>query len=84
MNRRVWTVTLTLLTLGLVAAAVAQRSEFRGQFGGRGRYRNMQGVDGRVERNGVPDWKLDEKFREDVFTVRSYPLSIAGSLGVGH
>lgn len=26
------------------------------------------GHDGRVERNGVPDWKLDEKFKDDVFT----------------
>jgi hypothetical protein len=47
---------------------MAQRGQFRGQFRGGGRYRNLQGADGRVERNGVPDWKLDEKFKDDVFT----------------
>jgi hypothetical protein len=68
MNRRCWIVTLAILTLFCAAGAMAQRSQFRGQFGGRGRYRNMQGADGRVERNGVPDWKVDEKFKDDVFT----------------
>jgi len=53
-----------LLLMTLAAAAWAQR----GQFGRGGRYRSMMGADGRVERNGVPDWKLDENFREDVFT----------------
>lgn len=62
MNRRSWIVTVALLTLCCTAVVMAQR----GQFGGR--YRNMRGEDGRVERNGVPDWKLDEKFKDDVFT----------------
>jgi hypothetical protein len=53
-----------LLLMTLAAAAWAQR----GQFGRGGRYRSMMGADGRVERNGVPDWKLDENFKEDVFT----------------
>ncbi len=51
----------TLIILTVSAAAM-------GQFGQRGRYRNMYGADGRVNRNGVPDWKLDENFKKDVFT----------------
>ena len=53
---------IAVLAVCCTAAAFAQ---FRGQ---RGRYRDFQGADGRVQRNGVPDWKLDEKFRNDVFT----------------
>lgn len=40
----------------------------RGQFRRGGRYRSFQGPDGRVERNGAPDWKVDEKFKDDLFT----------------
>ena len=53
-------VVIALLAVLSSAAALAQR--------GRGRYRSMYGSDGRVERNGVPDWKLDENFQKDVFT----------------
>ncbi|MEI6538982.1 MAG: DUF4159 domain-containing protein [Planctomycetota bacterium] len=62
MNRRHGVVLIAMLAVCCTAAAFAQ-------FGGqRGRYRDLQGADGRVQRNGVPDWKLDEKFRNDVFT----------------
>ncbi len=61
MNRRRLVVAIALLTLCCTAVAMAQR-------GRSGRYRNMYGEDGRVQRNGVPDWKLDDHFRNDVFT----------------
>ena len=62
MYRRHGVILIAVLVVCCTAAAFAQ-------FGGRrGRYRNLQGADGRVHRNGVPDWKLDEKFRHDVFT----------------
>ena len=62
MNRRHGIVLIALLAICCTAAAFAQ-------FGGRrGRYRNHQGAAGRAQRNGVPDWKVDEKFRSDVFT----------------
>ncbi len=62
MNRRHGIVVIAVLAVCCTAAAFAQ-------FGGqRGRYRGYQGADGRVQRNGVPDWKLDEKFKNDVFT----------------
>ncbi|RLS77232.1 MAG: DUF4159 domain-containing protein [Planctomycetota bacterium] len=68
MKPRHWIVAMALAALCVSAVAMAQRGQFRGQFRGGGRYRNLQGADGRVERNGVPDWKLDEKFKDDVFT----------------
>lgn len=61
MNRRRLVVAIALLTLCCTAVAVAQR-------GRSGRYRSMYGENGRIERNGAPDWKLDENFRNDVFT----------------
>jgi hypothetical protein len=61
MNRRRLVVIIALLALCCSAVATAQR-------GRSGRYRSLYGGDGRVERNGVPDWKLDENFRDDVFT----------------
>lgn len=49
-----------LLTMSLSAAQFSQR---------RGRYRNFEYQEGvRPDRRGVPDWKLDEQFRDDVFT----------------
>ncbi len=53
---------IAVLAVCCTAAAFAQLG------GQRGRYRDFQGADGRVQRNGVPDWKLDEKFKNDVFT----------------
>ncbi|MFN9719718.1 MAG: DUF4159 domain-containing protein [Planctomycetota bacterium] len=64
MRKRRWILVASLLLVFLCAAVWAQR----GQFRGRGRYRTYLGADGRVERNGVPDWKVDENFKEDVFT----------------
>ncbi|MFM8478338.1 MAG: DUF4159 domain-containing protein [Planctomycetaceae bacterium] len=62
MHRRHLTVLAALLMLGCSAVVLAQ-------FGGqRGRYRSFTGPDGRVERNGVPDWKVDQNFSQDVFT----------------
>ncbi|MFZ9092427.1 MAG: hypothetical protein ACO3FE_20310 [Planctomycetaceae bacterium] len=56
---------IALAGLFFTAAAVAQFGQF-GQFGGR---RGINyGPDGRVDRRGFPDWKLDIKFKKDVFT----------------
>ncbi|MGB0738569.1 MAG: DUF4159 domain-containing protein, partial [Planctomycetaceae bacterium] len=53
---------IALAGLFFTAAAVAQF----GQFGGR---RGINyGPDGRIDRRGVPDWKLDSNFTKDVFT----------------
>lgn len=64
MNRQRLAVATAIIVLCFSAVVTAQF----GQFGQRGRSRNMYGPDGRVERNGVPDWKLDQNFARDVFT----------------
>ncbi len=58
MSMRTFSVAVVLVLLCCTAGAVAQR----------GRYRSFEGADGRVDRQGVPDWKVDERFRSDVFT----------------
>ena len=58
MNVRALTVCLVLLLLCVTAGAVAQR----------GRSRSFYGPDGRPERRGVPDCKVDDNFKKDVFT----------------
>ncbi len=63
--RRSKLILVAALILVFIGAAVWAQ---RGQFRGRNRYRSYTGADGRVERNGVPDWKVDEKFKDDVFT----------------
>jgi hypothetical protein len=60
MKSRTMTVVVVLLLLCGTAWAVSQRGRFR--------QRNLYGSDGRVERNGVPDWRVDPNFRHDVFT----------------
>lgn len=64
MNRQRLIVATAIIVLCFSAVVTAQF----GQFGQRGRSRNMYGPDGRVEGNGVPDWKLDQNFARDVFT----------------
>jgi len=61
MNRQRLIVATAILVLCCSAVVTAQ-------FGQRGRFRSMYGPDGRVERNGVPYWKLDQNFSKDVFT----------------
>jgi hypothetical protein len=61
LNRRTTPVAITLLVLCFAAATFGQRGRY-----GRGRYDYMDG--GRPDRRGVPDWKLDEDFKQDVFT----------------
>lgn len=65
MNRSLLAVVTTSLVLLIAGVAIAQFGGFR-RFGGRGR--QMVGADGRPDRRGVPDWKVDEKFKDDVFT----------------
>lgn len=62
MNRSQLVVALTVVACVTFASTVAQFG------GGRGRYRRsyVEGV--RPDRQGVPDWKLDEDFEDDVFT----------------
>ncbi|MFM7869421.1 MAG: hypothetical protein ACKPHU_34805, partial [Planctomycetaceae bacterium] len=62
MNRQRLAAATAIIVLCLTAVVTAQFS----QFGQRGRSRSMYGSDGRVERNGVPDWKLDQNFAKDV------------------
>lgn len=63
MNRSLTVVVLTGLVVLVTAGAIAQ-------FGGYRRYgRGPQySVGQRPDRRGTPDWKLDEKFKSDVFT----------------
>lgn len=58
MTRRTLSISFVLLLLGLAGLAAAQR----------GRSRSFYGADGRVDRRGTPDWKVDEDFKHDVFT----------------
>lgn len=58
-------VVASALTLLVTTMAAAQFGGPR-RFGRRGG--ELIGADGRPSRRGIPDWKLDEKFREDVFT----------------
>lgn len=60
MKHRALAVSIVLVVLCCTAFAVAQRGGYRS--------RNFYGQDGRPERNGAPDWKLDQNFRHDVFT----------------
>ena len=62
MNRSLTVVVLAALVVLVTAGAIAQ-------FGGfQYRRRALFDADGRPDRRGVPDWKLDEKFKDDVFT----------------
>ena len=78
MNRSKLAVIATLIVLLVTTAAIAQFGGYRGY----GRQRSMTGPDGRPDRRGVPDWKLDEKFKSDVFTFcRIQYNSYGGRLG---
>ena len=64
MNRSITAVVLTGLCVLITAGAVAQ-------FGGSRRYRRGRAdwdPNVRPDRAGTPDWKIDEKFKDDVFT----------------
>src|SRR5436190_19708008 len=58
-GRRLLLWTVTVVVLLIAAAAVAQ---YRRGYG----RRDMSG--GSVDRGGVPEWKNDERFKNDVFT----------------
>lgn len=76
MKRSALAVSVSCLVILVTAAAIAQ---FRGYRGGR---RSAVGTDGRPDRRGVPDWKIDEKFKDDVFTfVRVRYSSYGGGWG---
>ena len=62
MNRSLTVVMLTGLVLLVTAGAIAQFRNFRH------RRNAVVGADGRPDRRGVPDWKVDEKFKDDIFT----------------
>jgi hypothetical protein len=67
-----WTVTVALLLTA--AAAVAQYGRGYGR-------REMSG--GSVDRGGVPEWKNDERFKNDVFTFVRIRYSSYGRGGYG-
>lgn len=62
MRRRIYLIPVVLV-LVIGATALAQRG-----WGGRGGFRRGEVVPIEQDRRGVPDWKNDERFREDVFT----------------
>lgn len=62
LNRRSLPVAVALAMIVLIAGStVAQRGRY-----GRDRYNFGNGE--RIDRRGVPDWKVDENFQQDVFT----------------
>lgn len=67
-------VVISLMVLLAGAVAVAQYGRGRGR-----RDMNLEGVD----RNGVPEWKNDEKFKHDVFTFVRIRYSSYGRGGWG-
>jgi uncharacterized protein DUF4159 len=60
-RRRLLVVIAVVIGLGLAAACVAQ------QFRGGGRFRRDYNPE-LVDRGGIPEWKIDERFKSDVFT----------------
>jgi len=71
-----------MLLLTVTATTVAQMPGFPGGRGG-GR-RRARPVETAGERNGVPQWSVDEKFKSDVFTfVRVKYSSYGGGWGGG-
>ncbi|MFO0426376.1 MAG: DUF4159 domain-containing protein [Planctomyces sp.] len=66
MTKRAFAVTVVLLLLCGTAWSVSQPGRFRSQRFQR--IESLYGDNGRVERNGVPDWKVDPDFQHDVFT----------------
>lgn len=64
MNRNRISLLTTVMVVVVTATAIAQFGGYR-RFG---RDRDIVGPDGRPDRRGVPDWKIDEKFKDDVFT----------------
>lgn len=78
-NRSRIALAVTVLLILAAGSAVAQFGRF--QYYGQNR---MVGPDGRPERRGVPDWKVDENFKDDVFTfVRIQYSSWGGRGGYG-
>jgi hypothetical protein len=74
MRFRLLAVLLSLSALAvLTAAAVAQR----------GRYRGRDFNPEMIDRGGVPDWKNDERFKDDVFTFVRVRYSSGGGYGWG-
>lgn len=63
MNRSLTVVVLTGLVVLVTAGAIAQFGGYR-RYGRGPQYNAGQ----RPDRRGTPDWKLDEKFKNDVFT----------------
>jgi hypothetical protein len=77
MTRRRTTLALILLTLAIVAGAAFA------QFGPFGQGRGRRGMPGEIpaDRAGVPDWKVDEKFKSDVFTFARVEYDSYGGRG---
>ncbi len=70
-KRRLLYVVSLVAVLLLAALAVAQR----------GRYRGREFEPGQVDRNGVPEWKNDERFKHDIFTFVRIRYSSHGGYG---
>lgn len=76
MNRSLIALTVACLMIAVTTASVAQFGRGRGR--GRG---SAMGPDGRPDRRGVPDWKVDDKFKTDVFTFVRIRYSSYGGWG---
>jgi len=73
LRRTLWASMLVLLLAAMAGAALAQLS--------RGRTRR-EFDPSQVDRNGVPEWKVDERFKHDIFTfVRIRYTSYGGRYG---
>jgi len=71
---------VALLALLVIASGVSLAQRFRGGGGGGRRRSTPPGVLP-SDRAGVPDWKVDEKFKDDVFTFVRVEYDSGGSRG---
>ncbi len=78
MNRSFIAATVACLVVLVAASSIAQFGNFR-RYGRRGG--SIIGPDGRPERRGVPDWKVDDRFQNDVFTFCRIRYSSYGGYG---
>jgi hypothetical protein len=79
MNRSFIAATVACLVLLIAASSIAQFGNF--QRYGRARGGAIIGPDGRPQRRGIPDWKVDDRFKDDVFTFCRIRYSSYGGYG---
>ena len=81
-RRHGWMLTLGVgLLIGLVGASATLAQFFGGRFGRGGGRRGPQPIS--ENRAGVPDWKIDPRFKTDVFTFARVQYDSYGGRGGG-